>query len=182
MCLLDGGFDEPAHECQVVDSIDAFREQAGGMPQLIYCARRDERYAEVLKVATAVDLDDIDRIRDLKPGEVVVQTTELRVRGYDYDTKHGDGIALLVVSSVSSDRAYKQLMGRVGRYKKPCKRFKMQTAGVNGETEAAVFDTIADKLLQGVRSKKNNAIAVGDNKAEAVEKKGHAHITEELPG
>ena len=45
-------------------------------------------------------------------------------RGVDYRAAEGTiGIALLVMSACVSERAYVQLLGRVGRYKDPCLRF-----------------------------------------------------------
>ena len=45
-------------------------------------------------------------------------------RGIDYRAAPGTvGIALLVMGACESERAYVQLLGRVGRYKEPCMRF-----------------------------------------------------------
>ena len=53
----------------------------------------------------------------------VIQDPEL-TRGIDYRAAEGTrGIALLVMSSAKSERAYIQLLGRVGRYQEPCLRF-----------------------------------------------------------
>ena len=45
-------------------------------------------------------------------------------RGVDYRAAKGTrGIALLVMSEAQSERAYVQLLGRVGRNQEPCLRF-----------------------------------------------------------
>ena len=48
------------------------------------------------------------------------------MRGLDYRTNLPEGIALLIAKSCSSQRAYKQALGRVGRYGSKCKRFIMK--------------------------------------------------------
>ena len=51
-------------------------------------------------------------------------------RGVDYRAAEGTtGIALLVMSACVSERAYVQLLGRVGRYRDPCRRFVWSDLG-----------------------------------------------------
>ena len=45
------------------------------------------------------------------------------MRGLDYRTKNRNGLALLIASPLSSERAFMQALGRVGRYDSSCKRF-----------------------------------------------------------
>ena len=73
---------------------------------------------------TLTNCKDLTRLRQLKNDDVVLITDPELSRGIDYRAAEGTvGIALLVMSSVQSQRAFIQLLGRVGRYREPCKRF-----------------------------------------------------------
>ena len=64
------------------------------------------------------------RLKQLTSSDTFVITDPELTRGVDYRAATGTlGIALLVMSSSQSERAYVQLLGRVGRYKEPCLRF-----------------------------------------------------------
>ena len=67
---------------------------------------------------------DLARLKQLNQNDVLLVTDTELSRGIDYRAAEGTiGIALLVMSSTQSQRAYVQLLGRVGRYREPCKRF-----------------------------------------------------------
>ena len=63
-------------------------------------------------------------LKQLTPDDVVLISDPDFARGIDYRASEGTrGLALLVMSACKSERAYVQLLGRVGRYKEPCERF-----------------------------------------------------------
>ena len=69
------------------------------------------------------------RLKQLTKDDVLLITQPELARGVDYRACNDDdtlGIALLVMSEVDNERAYIQLLGRVGRFKEPCKRFKWE--------------------------------------------------------
>ena len=140
--LLDAGFAKNDAVVNTVDDVKEFFERTKGMPRLVFCApglvTRDDlmcdildeiRKKETLNVSAETDLT---KLQNMQPGDVVVHTTEEWFRGVDYNTAHPDGIALLIAKPFSSERAYLQALGRVGRYATNCERFILsETARVN---------------------------------------------------
>ena len=64
------------------------------------------------------------RLKKLSQDDFFVISDPELARGIDYRAAKGtEGIALFVMSSAKSERAYVQLLGRVGRYQEPCLRF-----------------------------------------------------------
>ena len=64
------------------------------------------------------------RLKKLSQDDFFVISDPELARGIDYGAAKGTGgIALFVMSSAKSERAYVQLLGRVGRYQEPCLRF-----------------------------------------------------------
>ena len=64
------------------------------------------------------------RLKQLTVDDVLLITDPTLGRGIDYRAAEGTrGIALFVMSACDSERAYVQLLGRVGRYKEPCLRY-----------------------------------------------------------
>ena len=121
------------------------------MPRLIYFSASDKREdirTELEKIVTTTNLEEAGHIHNLLPGDIVMQTEEYQMRGFDYDTQHPQGIALLMISDVTSQRAYSQLMGRVGRYKKPCLRFAYRDANIDFEKAGKIGDAICNKLME----------------------------------
>ena len=58
----------------------------------------------------------LDKIHNLSVNDVVFVEDEEWMRGIDYRTTHPAGIALLLAQPSTSLRAYRQALGRVGRY------------------------------------------------------------------
>ena len=141
--LLDAGFAKNDAVVNTVDDIEEFFELTEGMPRLVFCApgligldggvlraddilyhrikppgMPDEEWdKEIIHVSAETDLAIL---QDMQPGDVVVHNTEEWFRGVDYHTAHPDGIALLIAKPFSSERAYLQALGRVGRYATNC--------------------------------------------------------------
>ena len=68
------------------------------------------------------------------------------MRGIDYNTQHPAGIALLIAKPLSSERAYRQALGRVGRYATNCIRCRLEGVKV----DKAIYDsklTFMDNLI-----------------------------------
>ena len=68
-----------------------------------------------------MNCDILERIRQLTDNDVIIVTSEVRMRGYDYRCK--TGINLFIDESLSSERAFQQALGRVGRYHEPAARY-----------------------------------------------------------
>ena len=104
-------------------TIDQFLQRSNGYAKIIY--NTDALYALPSNLTiTERNCRDKDRLRSLSKDDVLLITEPILKIGIDYRASEGTtGIALLVMSSVSSERAYIQLLGRVGRYYEPCKRF-----------------------------------------------------------
>lgn len=70
------------------------------------------------------DCRDLKRLKQLTKDDVLLITENELTRGVDYRAaKDVKGISLLVMSESCNMRAYIQLLGRVGRFNEPCKRF-----------------------------------------------------------
>ena len=69
----------------------------------------------------AIDCDELEKIRNLTGKDVIIVTSEVRMRGYDYRCK--TGINLFLDESLSNERAFQQALGRVGRYNEPAARY-----------------------------------------------------------
>ena len=63
-----------------------------------------------------VDVTEMAALRSLTKKDMLIVTKPLLLRGFDYKSDAADGINLLMMSSVSSERALLQALGRVGRY------------------------------------------------------------------
>jgi hypothetical protein len=61
-----------------------------------------------------VNVTDQKLLRKLVSGDIYCVTDEKKMRGYDYICGHG--ISLMIAKQLSSDRAFTQALGRVGRY------------------------------------------------------------------
>ena len=57
--------------------------------------------------------------------DVMVVTEPRLMRGFDYRSADGRGIALLLCLGFDTNRSYRQALGRVGRFGDPFKRFKL---------------------------------------------------------
>ena len=57
--------------------------------------------------------------------DVMVVTEPRLMRGFDYRSADGQGIALLLCLDFDTNRSYRQALGRVGRFGDPCKRFSL---------------------------------------------------------
>ena len=99
-----------------------FFSETHGYARLIYCL--DKQLLQTTVRATQTDCRNLDRLKQLSKDDIFAITDPKLARGVDYRAAEGTtGIALLVMSACESERAYIQLLGRVGRYKDPCRRF-----------------------------------------------------------
>ena len=79
----------------------------------------------------------------------------LLARGVDYRAAAGTaGIALLVMHTCPSERDYVQLLGRVGRYKEPCKRFVL--SGLEQTIDVIAEAQLISRLRRQAPSKASN--------------------------
>ena len=102
-------------------SLDAFFEKTEGYARIIYST---DAHNPTPTTITMTDCDDLPRLKLLTKDDVLLITKRELSRGIDYRAAEGTvGLALLVMSSVASERAYVQLLGRVGRYNETCMRF-----------------------------------------------------------
>ena len=69
----------------------------------------------------AIDCDELEKIRNLTGKDVIIVTSEVRMRGYDYRCK--TGINLFLDKCLLNERAFQQALGRVGRYHEPATRY-----------------------------------------------------------
>lgn len=98
-----------------------FVVQTEGYARLVYTTE-STRYTEDI---TGVDCEDLDRLKELTKDDTFIITKTMLTRGVDYRAASGTiGIALLIMSSMPSERALIQLLGRVGRYYERCKRMQ----------------------------------------------------------
>ena len=128
--LLDAGFVNIEPPTEEVESVAEFIKLTEGMPRLIF-GEPDilELLIEDITMPRQIHTDlQLTQIHDLKVNDVVFISDEEWMRGIDYNTTHPTGIALLLARPCSSIRAYRQALGRVGRYKTPCKRFELSGA------------------------------------------------------
>ena len=56
---------------------------------------------------------------------IKIVTEPRLMRGFDYRSADGNGIALLLCLGFDTNRSYRQALGRVGRFGDPFKRFKL---------------------------------------------------------
>ena len=160
--LLDAGFTYIEPPVEIVESAEDFIERTVGMPKLIF---GDEALLQLLtngakplarQILVEPNLDDI---HDLDVDEIVFVSDETWMRGIDYGTAHPAGIALLLGCPCSSVRAYRQALGRVGRYGASCKRYRLAgTEKVKIEAERILLSKIAELTQPGRltgRSRKN---------------------------
>ena len=104
-----------------VASLEEFLSKAALYAKLIF--NTDSSLPSTIEV-TETDCRVLARLKQLTSADTFVITDPELTRGVDYRAATGTlGIALLVMSSSQSERAYVQLLGRVGRYKEPCLRF-----------------------------------------------------------
>ena len=88
-------------------------------------------------------------LRDLKPGECIIQTEPIAMRGLDYRAKQHD-IKLIIARDFPNLRAFIQALGRVGRYDEDCERYLVPgLTPVNKEEELA----LAGRLMKMKKSK-----------------------------
>ena len=84
----------------------------------------DQSSHEICRLATLTNHTDLARLKQLTVNDVLLITDPTLARGIDYRAAEGTrGIALFVMSACESERAYVQLLGRVGRYREPCLRY-----------------------------------------------------------
>ena len=106
-------------------SVEKFLRDSRGFAKIVYCT--DPSHPEITKIGSRFNLrdhEDLDRLRQLRHDDIALITDPLLARGVDYRAAEGtEGIALLVISACDNDRAYVQLLGRVGRYREPCLRY-----------------------------------------------------------
>lgn len=102
-------------------TFDQFMQQSTNFAKMIFNTDESFECEHTLK-----DCRDLKRLKKLTKEDIVLITEPELARGIDYRVTGADceGIALLVMSKSSNLRAYVQLLGRVGRYKENCKRFK----------------------------------------------------------
>ena len=99
-----------------------FFSETHGYARLIYCL--DKQLLQTTVRTTQTDCRNLGRLKQLSKDDIFAITDPNLARGVDYRAAEGTiGIALLVMSACESERAYVQLLGRVGRYKDPCRRF-----------------------------------------------------------
>ena len=104
-----------------VASLEKFQSKAAGYAKLIFDT--DSSLPATVKV-TDTNCKNLERLKQLTSNDVYLITEPELARGVDYRAASGThGISLLVMSASKSDRAYVQLLGRVGRYGEPCQRF-----------------------------------------------------------
>lgn len=98
-----------------------FFERAASYAKLIYDV---EGHLPSNIKPTEMNCENLGRLKQLTKQDVLLISDPKLARGVDYRAAEGTtGIALLVMSECESERAYVQLLGRVGRYKEPCLRF-----------------------------------------------------------
>ena len=106
------------------------------MAKLVYLGPNDElqdstvveeleQQIEALKLTKLQDVSAVAELRNTTANQVYVVTKPHLMRGYDYRSVDGNGIALLICSKLASARDLKQALGRVGRYGDPAARYKL---------------------------------------------------------
>ena len=106
-------------------NLDAFlQDRSQDRAKLIFTneAKKIGIAAKVPKgMRVSMDCDVLEKIRHLTGNDVIIVTSEVRMRGYDYRCK--TGINLFLDESLSNERAFQQALGRVGRYHEPAARY-----------------------------------------------------------
>ena len=77
---------------------------------------------------------------------VMVVTKPRLMRGFDYRSADGNGIALLLCLGFDTNRSYRQALGRVGRFGDPCKRFSLFDQEMVDKNQQNELDS---KLMSG---------------------------------
>ena len=106
------------------------------------------------------------KLKQLTCADTLLVTKEELTRGVDYRAAKGTpGIALLVMSASPNERAYLQLLGRVGRYREPCKRFiwDQLAAPVDLDQQIALLAKLRKPIAQKRTSKKNQKPIAGQS-------------------
>ena len=120
-----------------------------GYAKLVFAAEADLFPAELV---TEIDCRVLERLKVLGKDDVFLITDHELIRGIDYRSAPGTkGISLLVMSSVGNQRAYLQLLGRVGRFKEPCQRFVWNELSevVDSYEEAKMWARLRNKTVKG---------------------------------
>ena len=76
-----------------------------------------------------INCKDLSTIRSLTDEILILSDLEL-VRGVDYKSSDGKGLALLITHHLPSKRWLKQLLGRVGRYGEVCFRHYLDNLSI----------------------------------------------------
>ena len=112
----------------------------------------------------------MSKLKQLTSADTLLVTKEELTRGVDYRAAKGTpGIALLVMSASPNQRAYLQLLGRVGRYREPCKRFiwDQLAAPVDLDQQIALLAKLRKQrkpIAQKRTSKRNQKPVAGQSK------------------
>ena len=125
--IMDPGFVQPDYDdIDTVQSLRHFFEVTKGMPKVLFLdpedAKWDPKVIEERKLDTIQDSEELEHYENITSNTCFLQTEEDLMRGVDYRTKVPQGIALLLMRPLSSIRAYRQALGRVGRYGSKCYR------------------------------------------------------------
>ena len=119
--MLDCGFRPlDTFDIRKVASVQDFLDEVGSMPKLVFA---EDGQALIHEAWVQTDYNQPEWCASLEAPLIVLQTDETYMRGHHYDTQDERGIALLMAAPCSSERAYIQALGRVGRYGKPCLRY-----------------------------------------------------------
>ena len=106
-------------------NLDAFlQDMKQNRAKLIFTS--EDRVNDIIQMipdgmTVTIDCDELEKIRHLTGNDVIIQTSEVRMRGYDYRCK--TGINLFLDKCLSNERAFQQALGRVGRYHEPADRY-----------------------------------------------------------
>ena len=102
--------------------VEQFLQHSRNFAKIIYNTNPDFTFECTMK-----DCRDLSRLKALTSSDILLITEAELARGIDYrvaPNSETEGISLFVMSKAANLRAYVQLLGRVGRYKEECKRFK----------------------------------------------------------
>ena len=108
----------------------------------------------------------MSKLKQLTSADTLLLTKEELTRGVDYRAAPGTtGIALLVMSASPNERAYLQLLGRVGRYREPCKRFiwDQLAAPVDLDQQIALLARLRGPIAERRTSKRNQKPIAGQS-------------------
>ena len=124
-------------------SADKFFAETRSYAKIIYAPSHSDH--EICQRATLTNHEDLARLKQLTVNDVLLITDPTLARGVDYRAAEGThGIALFVMSACDSDRAYVQLLGRVGRYREPCLRYVWD--GLRSEVDSLKQATMLGNL------------------------------------